>query len=362
MTSDRPTLDTLPPSSLEHVGRCPACDSPSRRYLFEARDWIHLRPGLFSMVRCRRCRAVYPDPRPTAEALADYYPQGEYYAYGDVTPHRLFDRKGAVARLWYEIVRGILACRHGYRHLGGSPLAAASAGRLPPIHRRATHRLGVLLHPWREDGALLDVGCGSGSYLDLMRALGWSRAVGVDVSSSAIAAARASLDLEVYEGDLQSAGFADDTFDAVTLSHTLEHVARPVELLAEVRRITKPGGRIAIVVPNVSNLTFQVMRQFDLVLETPRHLVNFTPRALRTTIERAGLEIESLATPIEGSYGVALFSRSRALGDPHSVYTDPDYRFGLGRRAEAAALAGAEICACALGLKSGGKICAVARA
>ena len=314
------------------------------------------------MVRCRDCAAVYPDPRPTALALPDYYPDGEYYAYAEVTPHNLFAREGTAARLWYAIVRGILADRHGYRHLGGSAFAAALAGRVAPVRRRATHRLGVLLHPWIEDGALLDVGCASGSYLDLMRALGWSRVVGVDISSCAVARARSSLDLEVYEGNLQSVGLPDDSFDAVSLSHTLEHVAEPVELLAEVRRITKPNGRVAIVVPNVANLICRVTGEHALVLDAPRHLVNFTPRALRTTIERAGLTVESLQTPIEGTYGVALFSRSRAHGDPHSVYTDPDHRFGLGRRAEAAALVGAEMIACALGRKSGGEICAVARA
>lgn len=314
------------------------------------------------MVRCESCAAIYPDPRPNEASLADYYPEGEYYAYSEAARHRLFEREGLTARLWYGVARGVLAERHGYRHLGGSRLAAKTIGRVPALHRRATHRLDVLMHPWRPGGSLLEVGCGSGRYLDLMRALGWSRVVGVDVSPSAVARAKEALGLEAYAGDLRSIGFPDATFDGVSLSHTLEHVVEPVALLAEVRRVTKPGGRIAIVVPNISSLTFKLTREHCLTLDAPRHLVNFSPEAFRAVVERAGLKLESLRTPIQGSYGVALFSRSRAHGDPHSVYTDDSHRFAVTRRVEAGALAAAEGVLCVLGFGVGAQICAVARA
>jgi SAM-dependent methyltransferase len=313
-------------------------------------------------MRCEGCAGIYPDPRPTTTGLAAYYPEDAYYAYSRPSRHRLFARKSPAARLWYPTVRGILRQQYGYRQLGGSSALAFVFGRLPTVHTRAKFSLGVLLHPWRPDGALLDVGCGSGRYLDLMRALGWSRVVGVDIGETAVRHARESLGIEVHCGDLRDVAFPDASFDSVSLSHALEHMEDPVGLLGEVKRVTKPGGRIAIVVPNVTSLLSRLLREWWVGLETPRHVINFSPAALRIALAKSGLAVESLKTSPTGSYGVALFSISRARGDPPSAYTDENHRFGLRRRGEAAGLSAIERGLCAVRLPAGELICAVARA
>jgi 2-polyprenyl-3-methyl-5-hydroxy-6-metoxy-1,4-benzoquinol methylase len=88
-----------------------------------------------------------------------------------------------------------------------------------------------LLHPYVEGGSLLEVGCGSGRYLDLMRALGWKRVVGVDFSAKAVEQAKDTLGLEVYCGELRDVVLEPESFDAVSLSHTLEHVPDPIDFL-----------------------------------------------------------------------------------------------------------------------------------
>jgi SAM-dependent methyltransferase len=244
--------------------------------------------------------------------------------------------------------------------LGGWRLIGRLAGHVPALHARATHDLGNLLHPWRPGGALLDVGCGAGRYLDLMRRFGWDRVVGVDISETAADNAR-QLGLEAYAGELSSVCFPERTFDAVSLSHTLEHVADPEALLREIRRIAKPGARVAIVVPNARSLCARLFRPYWVGWEAPRHLVNFSPGALAHAIERAGLELESLTTSAEDSGRMTLFCLSRALGDPNVVYTDDRHSFQLSRRALAALLAAVEWGLCLLGRQVGEKILAVAR-
>lgn len=345
---------------LAAVGRCPACAAPERTPLFETHDWIYGVPGRFSLVRCACCASVYPDPAPGPRHLALYYPEDEYYSYSTPARYRLYARRDPIARLWYATARGVLRRDYGYEHLGGSTVLAAAAGRLPTLRRRATFSLGTLLHPSRPDGALLDVGCGSGRYLDLMRALGWSRVVGVDIAASAVALARSALDVEAYAGELEDIGFPTASFDAVSLSHTLEHVPDPVRLLAEVRRVAKPGARIVIVVPNVGSLVSRLLGERWLGWDAPRHLVNFSRLGLQTAMIKGGLSIRSLESSPEGSYGVALFSVSRARGDPREVYTDERHRFPPRRRALAALLAAAERALCAAGCQRGELLCAVA--
>jgi len=262
--------------------------------------------------------------------------------------------------VWYSTKRGTLR-RHGYAHHGGSALLAATVGRLPVARHETTFSLGILLHPWVEGASLLDVGCGNGRYLDLMRALGWSRVVGVDTSASAVRAAREQLGIEAHCGDVRDVGLPDGSFHAVSISHTLEHVDDPAAVLAEIRRATKPGGRIAIVVPNVRSLLSRTLRESWLHLDTPRHLVVFSPRGLRSAVERAGLQLESLTTSPRGAYGVALLSMIRAAGEPHPGFKDPP-RFGLRRRLAARTLAGLERALCAARASVGEELFAVARA
>lgn len=346
--------------TVESVDACPACSERQRRSLYESFDWLYGCPGTFPLSRCARCSSVYPTVRPTAETLGDFYPESSYYAYSASTPHRLFVRGGLLARAWYAAKKGLLRSHYGY-DLGGSQILGRCVGVIPPLARHAVFSLDATLHPYESDGALLDVGCGSGDYLDLMRALGWKRVVGVDISERGVTAARDLLGLEAHQGQLAEIGFPDATFDAITMSHTLEHVADPVALLSEARRILRPGGRVAILVPNVRSLGSRVFGRYWLGLDTPRHLVCFAPSGLRRVIERSGLTLESLHTPSSGSAGVAAFSLSRACGDDRSVYTDADHRFSARRRTVAAAHAGCEGLLCTLGLLLGEQIAVVAR-
>jgi ubiquinone/menaquinone biosynthesis C-methylase UbiE len=339
------------------------CGGEDSVELFSSHDWIYGRPGSFPLVRCTACGLVYLRERPTRSALPFYYPDESYYAYRAPAAHSLFQRRGALAATWYAVKRSLLAHACGYRHLGGHRLLAALT-RLPllgGVRDRATFQLDVLLHPFVAEGALLEVGCGAGMYLDLMRALGWKKVVGVDFSPTAVAQARGPLGLEAHCGELTDVGLAENSFDAVSMSHTLEHVADPVGLLSEARRVMKVGGRLAVIVPNVESLSSRIFKEHCLMVETPRHLTHFTKSSLALALNRAGFMIERLTTSPRGAYQVALFSHSRQAGDDRLVYTDSNRRFPLARRLRAAGLAALEHGLCSLGRPAGEELTAVAR-
>jgi SAM-dependent methyltransferase len=350
-------------SERERVGCCPVCQDGDPLELFESHDWLYGRPGRFPLVRCNRCGLSYLRERPSPAALAGFYPDESYYAYRKPAAYSLFARRGLLASLWYALKRSVLAQRFDYRHLAPRRMPAAPAWIPLPswLRERLTYELSVLLHPFIPGGSLLEVGCGAGMYLDLMRALGWPRVVGVDFSARAVSQARDVLGLEVYCGELHDQRFPPDSFDAVSLSHTLEHVADPVGLLSEIRRVLKPGGRLAVIVPNGESLASRVFREHCLLIDTPRHLVIFTKRSLALAFGRAGLDLERLTTSASGAYQVALFSDSRRAGDPPAVYTNSEHRFALPRRLKAAALGAWEHALCAVGRPAGEELWAVAR-
>ena len=344
----------------ERVEACPVCDSEDHSELFTSRDELCGFPGEFEVAQCSQCELVYLQTRPDAKSLGQYYPSDSYYSYKPPASYSLFRRNGPLPSLWYAIKKGILAYRYGYSHLGGSRALAMVGLRLLPLRNWATFELDVLLHPYVEGGSLLEIGCGSGMYLDLMRALGWRRVVGVDIGVTAIQQAKDVLDIEAYCGSLEEAQLDSNSFDAVSLSHTLEHIPEAAEFLREVYRVTKPGGRLAVIVPNIASCGARKFGADWFHLDSPRHAVNFNRRSLSMALERAGFRVETLKTIPRMAYQTALFSMVRKAGGDRAVYTDSTHRFPIHRRARALALSMIERMQCAIGLPAGEELTAVA--
>lgn len=148
-----------------------------------------------------------------------------------------------------------------------------------------------------QPGAALDCGCGAGDNARLLRELGW-RVTGVTRDPAELAAAAQECE-NVELADLADGlGFAPDgSFDLVVLSHILEHLVEPADLLAEARRVLAPGGRIVIALPNVAHYRERakhLLGRFDYTetgVMDSTHVRFFTARTARRLLEDNGLEI-----------------------------------------------------------------------
>lgn len=121
-------------------------------------------------------------------------------------------------------------------------------------------------------GRALDVGCGSGRFLRSLRNAGWDVA-GVELDDETAAGARAAHGLAV-ETTLDA--FSDRSFDLITITHVLEHVRDPRRMLAHCLRLLRPGGIIAVAVPNLDSWQAQLTRGHWFHLDLPRHLWHFS--------------------------------------------------------------------------------------
>lgn len=120
--------------------------------------------------------------------------------------------------------------------------------------RGAADSAAYLLAHLRAGMDLLDVGCGPASITaDLAERVAPGRVVALDAAAGALEAARKTLrerglseQVEVTSGDVMALPFEDASFDVVHAHQVLQHLADPVGALAEMRRVTRPGGMVAV--------------------------------------------------------------------------------------------------------------------
>jgi 2-polyprenyl-3-methyl-5-hydroxy-6-metoxy-1,4-benzoquinol methylase len=164
---------------------------------------------------------------------------------------------------------------------------------LPPLTRKRYEALLARLARYRDGGRFVDVGCGGGFLVETARDLGW-RAEGTEVSASAAEFGRAK-GLTIHTGVLADAKLPAGQFDVVTMMEVLEHVPRPVELLAECAALLRPGGALYLTTPNFASLSRRVLGAGWRPIGKD-HVVYFTPRHLRRALVAAGLVPRSVTT------------------------------------------------------------------
>lgn len=103
----------------------------------------------------------------------------------------------------------------------------------------------------RPGARVLDVGCGQGGTLELLRAAGMD-ATGIALGEDVAVCRQRGLD--VLEMDLSFLDFPDASFDLVWCRHALEHTIFPYFVLSELARITKPGGLLYVEVPSPGSI------------------------------------------------------------------------------------------------------------
>jgi SAM-dependent methyltransferase len=165
------------------------------------------------------------------------------------------------------------------------------AGLEASLRRGFRRRLARLPRP-RAGARLLDVGAAYGFAVAEARRAGWN-AVGLEVSA---AAARAGVVAagRLVRGSALRAPFAAASFDAVTLWDVLEHLSEPHAAIAEVARLLRPGGWLALSTGDAGSLVARVSGARWHLYNLPEHLFFYSRASLRQLLEAHGLRVASM--------------------------------------------------------------------
>jgi SAM-dependent methyltransferase len=250
---------------------CCICGSTSAEPVAVGEDFEYrTSPDSFLAVRCPNCDLIYLDPRPAPESVAQIYPDS-YHA---------FDFAEEGFGLVYR-VRSRLEARRMLKalsHVGPS-------------------------------GRILDVGCGDGFHLSLIREFGppgWTLE-GIDIDPRAVEAGRRR-GLVIHQGTVEDIDLPDESYDAAIMIQTIEHVASPPGVLAAVRRLLRPGGTLLIVTDNTGSLDFRMNhRRYWGGYHFPRHWNLFNDRSLRLLAKKVDFDVvsfETMVSPVNWTYSV----------------------------------------------------------
>lgn len=274
-----------PSGELERVSQCPVCESSTRQLLHDnlVDNVFFVAAGRWQMYRCMQCRSAYLDPRPDAASIGKAYET--YYTHAASGERTESAKASTKDRLKFRLSNGYVNDRYGTARQPASAWGIRLARFLP--HQRQKLDAAFRYLPKPQPGQkLLDIGCGNGDFLVNARDAGWDVA-GIDPDPKAVATA-AQRGFDVCVGSVESLAELSDCFDAITISHVLEHVHRPRQVVLSIARLLKPGGVLYVDTPNIDSYGATLWGPNWRGLETPRHLVLFNLGALIGLLETSG--------------------------------------------------------------------------
>jgi 2-polyprenyl-3-methyl-5-hydroxy-6-metoxy-1,4-benzoquinol methylase len=216
---------------------CPVCDG--------TRHTVYSERLRHRVVRCRSCGLFFVDPVPDDHTYHRAVADSLLFTYDQLVKREFFRRRAAA--LLDEV------------------------------------------HPLVGTGALLDVGCGIGTELEVARDRGWEP-VGIELAESSIDVARKN-GLTILTDPLGRAQLDDGRFSLVTVNHALEHIPNARAALTEVHRVLRPRGILFVAVPNVNAWKrFLLGDRYGWTFNDD-HYLHFSVATLRRILTRTGFEV-----------------------------------------------------------------------
>lgn len=246
---------------------CPVCLVAGARFYAAGEDRLFRRAaGHYLLYQCRSCLCVFQHPFPDREAIAGFYPENYW--------------RSAEPPFGKRTGRWLKQMERRYREF-------VAADHVRFLQRCARSR-GV------KEQRVLDIGCGSGLFLDLARRRGFI-CHGMDASAQAVRLVREQYGLDVRQGAVGEDIWGGLRFDFVTLFHVLEHLTDPRAAVTYAAAHLKPGGSLILQVPNLGSLQARCFGRRWYGLDVPRHIINFTPAGFRLLLKATGFQIQRAA-------------------------------------------------------------------
>lgn len=237
---------------------CPGCGAHSTTHAF-AKD-------IFKLVRCRGCGTLFVDPAPPPALLASFY------------------RDSRSQRYWGDVFFP----------------AVAEARREKIFAPRVTRIAQLMADHGVGPGAVMDVGAGTGIFLEECRRAGWAGPFLAVEPSANLAERCRQLGFETFEGLSFEAAATPErqgTADLVTAFEVIEHVHDVAAFISDLARLAKPGGWVLVTGLCGTGFDILTLGAMSKAVSPPHHLNFLSRHGVEALMERCGLELMGFHTP-----------------------------------------------------------------
>lgn len=239
-----------------HIETCPVCGGGNFMPFLTCKDNL-VSSEDFSILLCRDCQFGFTQDFPDDSVIGRYYEAPEYVSHSDT-------QEGIINTL-YHTARKI-----------------ALRSKIKLIKKESG----------RTNGSLLDIGSGTGYFLNQTKENGWD-VEGVEKSESAREYAKQKFGLNVRNAESLS-DIQNGTKDVVTLWHVLEHLEHLNETMQRIYSILKEDGTAIIALPNKKSVDAKHYKEDWAAYDVPRHLWHFSPSDFKKLAERNNFILTSV--------------------------------------------------------------------
>lgn len=278
---------------------CNFCNSGGTMLYQGMSDFMNNTANKWSLYKCSnlKCQNIWLNPAPREAELYKAY--SEYYTHEDA--------RNLINKVLSGVISAYIKTRYGYKRSVFNWIKSL------PIYLLPTERIesGFQVLYLKKDSMkkkLLDIGCGNGQFIRRMATLGWETE-GVDVDKKAVDYC-VSKGLTVHYGNLEDIKLKENCYDVITLNHVIEHLVSVEDMLHEIYRILKPGGKLIISTPNSNSWLFKrVFHEAWYCLDPPRHLNIFNLQNLAKIVQSTGFKIQKSKTTARNEFWIYTMSK-----------------------------------------------------
>ncbi|OJJ17418.1 methyltransferase [marine bacterium AO1-C] len=261
---------------LETLTQCPVCGKNEFKDFLTCQDYT-VTQEQFNIVQCTNCGFKFTNPRPDEAHIGKYYQSEDYISHSNT-------KKGLVNRA-YHVVRN--------RALKGKLKLVNELGKQQPKK-------------------LLDIGCGTGFFLNTCKADGWE-VWGSEPDPKTRKFAIEQVGIEIQQ-DIFTENFQPQQFSIITMWHVLEHVHQLDKTIQRLRELLNDQGTLVVAVPNANAHEAQKFKATWAAYDVPRHLYHFAPETLTPLFEKSGFKVQKHLPMYFDSYYISMLSQKYKTG------------------------------------------------
>lgn len=255
---------------------CPCCGQKNILPALSAVDYTvsHRR---FEIRECKNCSLRFTQNVPGENEIGAYYQSANYISHSNTN-------EGFINKLYHKVRNRTLIQK---------------GKMVEKVTGKAT-------------GSILDVGCGTGAFLNTMQNSSW-QITGLEPDETARKKA-----WELYNLNLDIPGklfsLPAQSFDVITMWHVLEHVHDLHNYMKTLKQLLKSGGKLFIAVPNYTCYDQKVYKEFWAAYDVPRHLYHFSPASMHKLLSIHNMQIDTLKPMWYDSFYVSMLSEKYKTG------------------------------------------------